>query len=212
MGNAFIKKNDGELTALVATAGAVLTGEALGDYGLSAAQVTAMKNGGIALGAGMTAQAAAQAAEKAATRQKAAAKANTVASLNTIAGIVYHKDTVTDEMLAAIGFAPRRASTPRPAVATPVTGLVATPSADGSVRLAWDRGSNAKTTMFLLETSADGASWTILSSTTRVSATLDGYAPGAAAWFRVTATTSTSAARPRRRFRSTRPPPRRRCN
>ena len=36
----------------------------------------------------------------------------------------------------------------------------------------------------------------MVGSTSRTKTTLEGFAPGAAAWFRVTATTATTAARP----------------
>ena len=196
MNNSFGKKKDGELKALVATATAVLS-QGGGDYGVSPTMVGSLSAAGIDLERGMSAQTAAVAAEKAATQQKLASKAATVASLNAIAGIVYHRSDVSDEMLAAIGFAPRRSVVPRPLAALPVTELLAQPYADGSVKLSWKRGSgNPYGTMFLIESSEDGAAWTILGSTKRASATVEGYAPGVTAWFRITATTSTSATRP----------------
>lgn len=50
--------------------------------------------------------------------------------------------------------------------------------------------------MFVVETSAGGAEWTMIKSTTRTSFVALGYAPGVAAYFRVTATTSVSASLP----------------
>ena len=77
-----------------------------------------------------------------------------------------------------------------------MAGLRADPNANGSVKLKWDRNGNAQTTMFVVETSADGAAWTFLKTTTRCSYLAEGFAPGAAAYFRVTATTSTASSLP----------------
>ncbi len=55
---------------------------------------------------------------------------------------------------------------------------------------------NPKSATFVVESSANGVDWTYLTSTSRITFLADGYAPGAPAWFRVTAKTATAIAVP----------------
>ncbi len=67
------------------------------------------------------------------------------------------------------------------------TMLVAQPSADGTIKLTWDASTNFYGTTYLVEGSADGTTWSTVSTTTAQKITLTGYTPGAAYWFRVSA-------------------------
>ena len=108
-----------------------------------------------------------------------------------ILGLLYKQATadlsVTDEELASVGFPPRRkGGGTRPTALPAPTGVTAIGSSDGSVRLSWQSVSR-RGLVYRVETSADGYDWTMIDAYTRKSVVLTGYAPGIAAWFRVTA-------------------------
>ncbi len=195
--SSFKDKNAETLLALGNNVTTVLGPGATNPYGVPQASVTALLAADAALGAAINAQKAAEIAAKTATAQKAAKRVAVAAALGAIQATADANPAVTNEMLVALGFSPRRGGAkPQPKVPATVTGLSADPSANGSVKLKWGRNGNAPTTMFVVETSADGAAWTFLKTTTRCSYLAEGFVPGAAAFFRVTATTSVAASLP----------------
>ena len=193
MANAYVRKSLSEIEAdltLLATAGANPV------YGLSANDLKTLSDQAAKLAAVATGLINAAATEKAARQARDAALADAQAMMQRTASFIYSRSPATDAQLAAAGLAPRRSGSVRPYPAVRVAGLVATPFADGTVRLAWDRGANPKSATFVVEASADGQAWTYLTSTSRIGLTAEGFAPGAPAWFRVVAKTSTAAAVP----------------
>lgn len=95
----------------------------------------------------------------------------------------------THAQLAQIGFA-RPAKPVRPKALTGPTNLVANGFEDGTVKIAWDRNGNSQGATFEIFGSADGLDYAMVATTTRASLVLEGYAPGAACWFKVRATRS----------------------
>ena len=129
-----------------------------------------------------------EAAFRAASALCDAMRQQLLASLSTAAKIAEADPNVSDTMLRAIGLQPRPERNSRPRTPIVPTDLVANPSADGRVRLAWKGGGNGPRIAYAVETSADGVVWSYLPTTTRQSTVLEGYAPGLTAWFRVRAT------------------------
>ena len=164
-------------------------------FGISDLQVAALTSGGTGLNGAILAQKAAIVAERQATQQKAVSRKGLVDALSSAAATAY-ASTATDTQLASLGLPPRRTGTSRPKASVQPTALLAVPNANGTVKLSWARGDNRYGMTFLLETSGDGVEWSFLRSTQRVSETVAGFAPGTAAWFRVTAATSTTTSLP----------------
>lgn len=93
---------------------------------------------------------------------------------------------VSDSMVSAAGLEPRD-HVRTPATPQQPTALLATPDADGSVLLKWNRGTNAYGMNFVVEATTDGENWTIVTTTMKSRITLFGYEPGDVAYFRVRA-------------------------
>jgi len=164
------------------------------DYGVSTTQLNAVHTGGTTLNTDLTAVTNAKAQYHATVQAKDAEQKVLVNSIAALAKTVYANPAVTDAMIAALGLAPRKS----PSKNTPVQplSLTATPNADGTVKLKWNRNGNASTIIFVIETSADGSHWDLVKATNRTSYTAFGFDPGVLAWFRVTATTSTASSAP----------------
>ena len=134
-------------------------------------------------------------ASRQASLDKAEGKAEIVLALNAVARTASEAG-VAPSVLAKYGFAPRRTEPSRPTLPVPVAGVTTEAFADGTVRLAWDRMGNRRSTTFLVERSADGASWTQVGATSATKVSLDGFEPGVGTWFRIVATNSLGAAKP----------------
>ncbi|MCE9557330.1 MAG: hypothetical protein K8R88_00110 [Armatimonadetes bacterium] len=68
-----------------------------------------------------------------------------------------------------------------------VSELIATPYANGEVKLKWNRSGNAETIVFNIEMSEDAQSWRLIENTNRASISLSGFAPGVTKYFRIVA-------------------------
>ncbi|MCE9558565.1 MAG: hypothetical protein K8R88_06400 [Armatimonadetes bacterium] len=77
-----------------------------------------------------------------------------------------------------------------------VTGLIATPFANGTVKLKWNRSGNASSVIFNIETSNDSVAWELLTTRTGVAITLSDFAPGETKYFRIVATRGPLSATP----------------
>lgn len=102
--------------------------------------------------------------------------------------VMYAQPAVTPEAISGLTL------TPRSGVKVPITpvepaNLVATPSANGTVRLSWRPNGNKYGVIYEIEAAdADESNWTVISTTTKTKITLSGFAPGTPKWFRVRAT------------------------
>jgi hypothetical protein len=186
--NQYFDYTDPQLVDFIANAATVFNGE--GDpsaYGLTNGQVTALQNSGTALNTKVNDAVAAEAAFRAAIQAKLTARETALDNVSLCAGLMYATPGVTNEMVAAAGFQPRDV-VPTPIFPVEVTSLVATPYANGTVKLEWNRNGNPYGVEFVIETSADGSSWSQHAVTKRKSLTLQGFTPGVTKWFRIRAT------------------------
>lgn len=186
MSNDFSKKTTSQLAVLGANVAGKLAGQT-NPYGVSAPTVAALTAINTALPLAINAQLTARAAEKAATEQKHVKRATMIGVLSDVATAVYANPAVTDEMLFALGFEPRPTGRSQPKAPVAPTGLMLSPRMDGTVKLTWSRNGGAYRTVYRIETSADGVTWSFLDTTTCASYVATGFAPGTSAWFRVVA-------------------------
>lgn len=77
-----------------------------------------------------------------------------------------------------------------------VLNFLATPVADGTVKLKWNRSGNAQSVIFIIEKSADAIEWEFAANSTSAKITLSGYAPGTTTYFRVVASKGAALATP----------------
>lgn len=102
---------------------------------------------------------------------------------------------ITNAKRAEIGL-PIPSSSSTPVVPQTVTGLLATPYANGTVRLKWNRSGNAETVTFSIEVSEDSVAWDYLTAVTKTNIRLTDFAPGVTKYFRIVATRGTLQAVP----------------
>ena len=176
-----------DLLAAVDTMLAALPKEGTNPFGISVAQITSLDDE--PLKSALTHLGTLRANLASAVQAKDLLKGALSKTYSKLSAVAY-ASSASDVQLATIGLKPRRTTSPRPKLPAQPTGLVATPFADGTAKIAWDRGSNARPTSFLVETSDDGLVWTYRTMTTRVSLSLNGCPPAQPIWFRVTATNS----------------------
>ena len=156
-------------------------------YGVATATVDGLGIVTTQLAAANAAVVAARAAYRAAVDAREAKRGACAISLAGIARTVYANAAVSPSMVSALGLSPRSGSRTRVTPQSPL-GLVAEPSANGTVRLRWARGGNPEGVVFLVEAQGPDGAWRIEEGTTRAALTLDGFAPGEPAAFRVVAT------------------------
>ena len=101
---------------------------------------------------------------------------------------MYATPSVSPSEIMTLGLEPR-ATTRTPIVpSTPQTPL-ATPFADGTVKITWSRGDNKYGVVYEIECSdADESNWAVCGTTTKQAITLSGFDPGVPKWFRIRAT------------------------
>jgi hypothetical protein len=184
--NTYFKMTDEELSTFIATAAAAFTAGPATAYGLTAAQVTALQTAGTDLDTSVQDSANAEAAFREEIQKKLARREDALSNISLCAGLMYATPGVTDAMVAAAGFQPHD-TVPTPIVPQEPTSLVATPNANGTVFLSWNRNGNPYGVEFIIETGSDGVSWQQWTVTKKKSLTLDGFTPGVQKWFRVKA-------------------------
>ena len=186
-----------ELLALGSNLTTVLSSASGEKYGVAPSAVTALGAADAALDAAENTQKACLIAAKGATATKLAHKEDVASRIAAIQAIVTANPLVTDAELVGLGFPARRGTSPRPKLPVAATDLSATPDALGNVKLRWTKGTNGTTVVYMIETSLNaGATWSLLDTTKRSSIVATGFAPGVAAWFRVTATGAAGRAQP----------------
>lgn len=192
--NDFSNKKDSVLQAIGTIAGTTIYADPE-TYETTQAVDLNLKSSAATFVAYLQAATSAQNAAKQATADKEAARADLLNNLAIVSNVVYAPTSeVTDGLLAAIGFAPKaRQRVKRPA--QQVAGVAVVPDATGGALVSFPRGDNPKSAIFQIEASRDsGASWTIVGSTSATKLRLQGFEPGVTTWFRVVATTQTTAA------------------
>jgi hypothetical protein len=175
--------NDSQLATLAAQMSSVLiTGFA--SYGVTTGQATALKEDKDDFQDGLSDVAAAKAALASAVQTKDAERTTLLSNISLLANIIYNNPSVTPSMIAALGLAPRATTRTMHQPKVPQN-LIAFPYASGDVTLKWSKGENVYGAVYIIEAKTETGDWEQVYSTTKQKATLSGYTPGVATWFRV---------------------------
>ena len=184
--NDFQSKSDAALSAVAHLAFTVINGNLLG-YGVSLPTITAVETAADALDADVTDVTAKIAALRAAYEGKSFDRGTLIRSLTTVGNVIYNNQNVTDELIAAAGFAVHDTNGSTVIPQQPLE-LLADPFANGTVNLKWKRNGNPPGVSFLIESRGATGDWEFVASTSKAKLTVTGFAPGATQWFRVVAT------------------------
>jgi hypothetical protein len=189
--NNWQKKSDGELLMDVHVLVDALNGPNGPQYGISNTTKTGLVGSRTAFSTSVDTFHVKKSEALAATQDKKAKRTAMTEQLVNIANAIYNNPTITDALIADAGLAVRDK------VRTPVTpkipqDLVATPFANGTVKLTWKRSGNPKNAMFFVESRGETGDWTLVGQTMRSKLELEGFTPGVFARFRVKAVTSTA--------------------
>lgn len=137
-------------------------------YGLTAAQVTALKAKRNDLIAKMNARIAADDAAKAATAAQTASRNSAEPDCSYLTTIIKANPNISDADKIALGIEPKKAPT-RTAPVTP-TGLIVNGYENGTNFLKWERAGNKPNTMFIIECREEGETdFKYLAATTETS-------------------------------------------
>lgn len=179
--------SDAQLSDLLTAIAATISGGPT-TFGLSAGNATAMTNAAENFGSALLDWNAAKAAADTAKLSKDTFRDESLATFRTYLNLMYATPTVSEISVSSLGLAPR--STERnPVVPEQPVDLVATPFADGTVKLTWGSGGNKYGVVYEVERAGtDATDWTTAFSTTKRSVTLPDAAPGVIQFFRVSAT------------------------
>ncbi|HZH97594.1 MAG TPA: fibronectin type III domain-containing protein [Fimbriimonadaceae bacterium] len=192
--NDFQKKKDLVLNETASVAVDVI-GSAPSSYGISAAMAVSLGNAATEFNDALADHFSAIAASKSATSLKNQKRENLVKVLSEVGAIIYRTPSVTDDMILRAGYAVHDTHASPGTVDKPLS-LQANPSADGSVKLTWNRNGNKGGTIFNVEYKTENGQWAFLASTTKAKITVTGFTPGIATWFRVRASRDTSYSLP----------------
>ncbi|HRI43800.1 MAG TPA: fibronectin type III domain-containing protein [Fimbriimonadaceae bacterium] len=183
--NNFASRSDSALLQVANQAYTTINDDPIG-YGVQAGQLTALNGGRTALEASIDGLTAAKAALAAATQARNAARATTLDALGSLGATIYNAPGVTNEMLAAAGYAIHD-STKTPVLPVTVSNVVAVPYSNGTVQLKWSRNGNPYGVQFAVEVRTADGEWEWVSSPTRTRITLTGITPGVTRYCRVIA-------------------------
>jgi hypothetical protein len=175
--------SDSSLLNLGVQAAEVIAGDPA-SYGCSAQQSLNLTNSATGFGDAIPLVEAKKADYHATVEFKQAKRTALINALRVVAAEMYNDPAVTSDMIIRAGFAVRD-TTKTPQMPEEPMDLLATPNANGTVHLAWNRNGSKKGTTFLIETRSEDGDWTLVTSTTASKITLAGFEPGVAAWFRV---------------------------
>lgn len=178
--------SDAELQTLAVQMDSILK-SGYAPYGVTVGQSGALEAAKDGFGADLADVAAKKAAFRAAVEGKMAQRTSLTEVISTISAVIYNNPAVTPEMIAALGLQPRATSRAKQTPKTPLE-LLATPFANGDVKLVWKRGENSYGAVYVIETKIGSGAWTQVFSTTKTRTTLEGFTPGTAVWFRIRAT------------------------
>ena len=123
---------------------------------------------------------------KAAVAAKDAKRDEVLDTFMPIVKKLYANPAVSDQMLAKIGLAERRKPRYRTAPQTP-TQLDVVASANGSVKVRWNRNGSTPATVFTIWASTPTGGWAPVWNGTRTRVTLTGFTPGVERSFKVSA-------------------------
>ena len=102
--------------------------------------------------------------------------------------LMYAQPAVTPGAIASLTLDPR-STTKTPVVPSQPQDFLATPFADGTVKLSWKPGANKYGVVYEVEAAdADESNWAVVATTTKSRITVAGFEAGTPKWFRVRAT------------------------
>ncbi|HMS55910.1 MAG TPA: fibronectin type III domain-containing protein [Fimbriimonadaceae bacterium] len=160
---------------------------AFADYGLTAAQATALSDAVNQFVSDRFEVEAKRAEFRSAVEAQRASRHALLSQMGQIAAAIYNNPAVTPAMIAELGLVPRDTK-PTKAVPRVPQNFFVVPSADGSVALRWNRSGNSKRVTFVVETRRADGDWSVLTITNKTKVKSTGFPPGEEAWFRVYAT------------------------
>lgn len=176
---------------VLATEAGVITAQIVASpatYGLSLAQATEMADAATLFQEAIVAAENARNAAESATFDKDEQRQALVDVMSLYLNLMYATPSVTSAEIMTLGLEPRTTNK-TPLIPSIPQSVLATPFADGTVKITWSRGENKYGMIYEVEVSdADESNWTVCATTTRQSVTLSGYEPGVPKWFRVRAT------------------------
>lgn len=194
MANDFSRLSDAELSKVADIVATALAADPSG-YGIVAGDATSIASRLSQFDTSVNAFVVAETALRAASEAKKSWRSLLLSTLGKVSNKVYAAELATNEMLAAAGLSIRE--TPTAILPKKVLDFIATPNADGTVKLKWERNGNKYGVLFVIEMRPDAtAEWEQLLSTQRQSITVSGFTPGVRAEFRCIATNRGLSATP----------------
>ncbi len=158
------------------------------EYGFTAPQAASLESAAETFSSSLNDWNAAKGSYDEASEAKANQRQAAVEVFTQLLNLMYATPTVTPEAISSLSLTPRNGAR-SPIVPVTPTDFIATPFADGTVELKWNRNGNKYGVVFEVETAgADLSDWQIGLSTTRSKVRVSGFTPGVPAWFRVRAT------------------------
>ncbi len=184
--NDYIPKQDAQLPIYLTE----LTGYAnanLAALGLIAGDVTPVTTNATTYTTALNTLATAKQAYRQAVIAKSAAKRAATGSVRTLAKKVQSNAAVTPAQKVAMGLTPRLGIKKHPAPVSPLA-LKATPYADGTNVLTWNKATNITGTVYKIEAMIGGSTqWIMIDSTTSTRYKHEGQTPGETIVYQVTA-------------------------
>lgn len=187
--NDFRKLRDWDLQEKAALAAQVL-GADPATYGIDPADAAELAALAAQFRADIQAVTAARAAYRAEVQGKDATRAQTADLMARLGQNLYANSALSEAQIVDAGYAAHDAVR-SPVGAFEPMGLTASPNANGTVELKWDRAGNAFGVTFVIEVKRGEGEWRVETFTSRSSLTLEGFPPGDPAWFRVYAKSAT---------------------
>lgn len=165
-------------------------------FGLTAANATAMSNAAADFETALLDWNAARVAADSAIVTKNEQRETTLNTFTTYLNLMYATPTVPDATVASIGLAPRSDTRTTVIPQQPID-FVATPFADGTVKLTWGTNGNPYGVIYEIEKAdINAADWSLVFSTTKKTIILSDAPPGVIQYFRVTATKNGTRSQP----------------
>lgn len=181
-----IRLNDHSLSAKLTYIAAKAVSDPA-EYGFTAPEAASLEAVAETFASSLTDWEAAKGSYDEASEAKANERQGAIDAFTQLLNLMYATPSVTPEAISSLTLTPR-SGTRTPVVPVTPTDFIATPFADGTVELKWNRNGNKYGVVFEVETaSADQTDWHIGLSTTKTKLRVGGFAPGVPAWFRVRA-------------------------
>ncbi|HMS54182.1 MAG TPA: fibronectin type III domain-containing protein [Fimbriimonadaceae bacterium] len=176
------KLSDLELAA-DASAMAATISAAPATFGLTAPQAAEMSDIAELFNDSISAAEAARVAAESSSFDKDLNRETLLSIYSQYLNLMYATPSVTASEIMTLGLEPR-STTRTPLVPVTPEDVLATPFANGTVKITWSRGGNKYGVVYEVECSdADESNWAVCGTTTKQNITLAGFEPGVPKWF-----------------------------